>query len=553
MPAARCLIAWGVTSGHSLRCWRCPGRTAPLQLAATVTPLLSADGGLRELHLVLNDLTSVVQVERRLRRANRSLQSISAANSVLIQSGSEPQLLQAFCDALVGPTGHRLVWVGLVAPARRRCASPRTLGRRLRIWMALRFDVTTRHWVEGPSGQAIRTGQPQVCHDLANDERMTPWQERAATCGIRSSVALPIRSTAGVIGVLTMYSGEAHRFDEEEVALLVELAEDLAFGLTSLRRREALAIAEATLSKERQLRESFMANSAALIFVADLEDRVIYLNPALEAVLGQPAERIVGRRRPELLRPFAAAQQRANDLEVARRGQPMSFEEVNEEGGGLRHYFTTKFPLRNETGQIYAVGGISTDVTDLRKLEAARQTSEARLAFALEQSSLGAWELDLRDHSAIRNLRHDQIFGYETLLPNWTYEMFLDHVLPEDRTAVENSFQQAVTQRTNWSFECLIQRKDGAIRWIRAAGGHEHVNEGTPCRMAGIVQDISSYKEQEAALRTSETRLRLALAAAAQGLYDLDLISGKAVVNAEYALMLGYDPADFQETNAKWI
>jgi len=530
-----------------------PWEDGPLQLAATVTPLLSADGGLRELHLVLNDLTSVVQVERRLRRANRSLQSISAANSVLIQSGSEPQLLQAFCDALVGPTGHRLVWVGLVSPgeATVRVAAHAGPAAAYLDGIEVRCDDTALG--RGPSGQAIRTGQPQVCHDLANDERMTPWQERAATCGIRSSVALPIRSTAGVIGVLTMYSGEAHRFDEEEVALLMELAEDLAFGLTSLRRREALAIAEATLSKERQLRESFMANSAALIFVADLEDRVIYLNPALEAVLGQPAERIVGRRRPELLPPFAAAQHRANDLEVARRGQPMSFEEVNEEGGGLRHYFTTKFPLRNETGQIYAVGGISTDVTDLRKLEAARQTSEARLAFALEQSSLGAWELDLRDHSAIRNLRHDQIFGYETLLPNWTYEMFLDHVLPEDRTAVDNSFQQAVTLRTNWSFECRIRRKDGAIRWIRAAGGHEHVNEGTPCRMAGIVQDISSYKEQEAALRTSETRLRLALAAAAQGLYDLDLISGKAVVNAEYALMLGYDPADFQETNAKWI
>ena len=39
----------------------------------------------------------------------------------------------------------------------------------------------------------------------------------------------------------------------------------------------------------------------------------------------------------------------------------------------------------------------------------------------------GAWDLDLADHSSHRTPIHDRIFGYETLLPQWTYEMFLDH------------------------------------------------------------------------------------------------------------------------------
>ena len=63
----------------------------------------------------------------------------------------------------------------------------------------------------------------------------------------------------------------------------------------------------------------------------------------------------------------------------------------------------------------------------------ALQASEARLNFALETIRTGAWELDLVDHSANRTLSHDRIFGYETLLPQWTYEMAREHVLPEDR------------------------------------------------------------------------------------------------------------------------
>ena len=56
-----------------------------------------------------------------------------------------------------------------------------------------------------------------------------------------------------------------------------------------------------------------------------------------------------------------------------------------------------------------------------------------------------------------------------------------------------------------------------------------------------------------AEMRVSEERLRLALSAGEQGLYDLDLRTGEATVNDEYAAMLGYDAATFHETNAAWM
>jgi two-component system cell cycle sensor histidine kinase/response regulator CckA len=67
-----------------------------------------------------------------------------------------------------------------------------------------------------------------------------------------------------------------------------------------------------------------------------------------------------------------------------------------------------------------------------------------------------------------------------------------------------------------------------------------------------ILSDQATHRAAERALRESEERLRLALAAAGQGLYDLDVQTGACVVSPEYARMLGYDPAEFRESNAAW-
>ena len=135
--------------------------------------------------------------------------------------------------------------------------------------------------------------------------------------------------------------------------------------------------------------------------------------------------------------------------------------------------------------------------------------SEERLRFALETVHIGAWDLDLVDHSAFRSLEHDRIFGYAQQLPEWTYEMFLEHVVPEDRAAVDDKFQRAMEQMSDWNFECRIRRADGQLRWIWSAGRHTEDAAGTPRRMAGIVQDITGRKQVEEELRRSRDELEL--------------------------------------------
>lgn len=131
---------------------------------------------------------------------------------------------------------------------------------------------------------------------------------------------------------------------------------------------------------------------------------------------------------------------------------------------------------------------------------------EERLRFALESMGVGEWSLDLVTHAAERSLLHDRIFGYETLLPTWTYEMFLEHIIPEDREMADRKVEDAIARGTNSDVECRIIRRDGELRWIRACGRHYHRPSGHPI-MVGTVEDITERKMAEEELRAAKQSL----------------------------------------------
>lgn len=132
--------------------------------------------------------------------------------------------------------------------------------------------------------------------------------------------------------------------------------------------------------------------------------------------------------------------------------------------------------------------------------------SEERLKLALETNFTGAWDLNLVDHSSFRTLIHDQIFGYDHLLDEWTFEMFMEHVIPEDREFVGHTFKTATDNLSDWKFECRIRRVDGQIRWISAIGQHMFDADGNPAYLSGIVQDITYLKEAEQELKIAKEK-----------------------------------------------
>ncbi|MGV8084171.1 MAG: PAS domain S-box protein [Coriobacteriia bacterium] len=173
--------------------------------------------------------------------------------------------------------------------------------------------------------------------------------------------------------------------------------------------------------------------------------------------------------------------------------------------------------------------------------------SEAAFAFALETTHTGIWDLDEVDGTAFRSLEHDRIFGYQELLPEWTLQTFLTHVVPEDRDRIGGLFRASAETGCDLEFECQIQRTDGELHWIWAKGRHRVDEHGHP-RIAGVVQDITSHKNAEEALAASEHRYRALLTASSAVMFRF---------NADWSQMLeirspGYVAAT-EMPNPRWI
>jgi PAS domain S-box-containing protein len=128
--------------------------------------------------------------------------------------------------------------------------------------------------------------------------------------------------------------------------------------------------------------------------------------------------------------------------------------------------------------------------------------SERWLRLALEAAGMGVWDLDLTSGESTRSLRHDQIFGYQTLQPRWSTEILVRHVLTEDRPRAEESFRRAL-EAGDLRLECRVRWPDESIHWIALEGQVLRDAQARPVRMIGVITEVTARKVAEEALRQS--------------------------------------------------
>ena len=253
------------------------------------------------------------------------------------------------------------------------------------------------------------------------------------------------------------------------------------------------------------------------VVVADRNGKFTVFNPAAELLLGVgatatgPGEwtETYGVFLPDGVTPFPA-----EELPLARaiRGESVNDVEIHIRNSRVpagASISVSGRPIRTAEGSIGGGVVVLRDVTEDKRAEKALKESEERLQLALDSAQMGAWDLDLVHDTAVRSLRHDQIFGYPSLRPEWSSEIFLTHVLPEDRELVKERFQEAFATG-QLDMECRVLWPDQSVHWI-GAQGHVYYNEETkPVRMMGVVRDVSERKRAEKVLAERSTQLESA-------------------------------------------
>jgi HD-GYP domain-containing protein (c-di-GMP phosphodiesterase class II) len=262
-----------------------------------VTLVQMPSPGQRLLRASFIDITERKAAERTLQRLNRTLRTLSHGNEALVRAASEPELVTEMCRVIVETGGYRMAWVGIPQEDAAKSVTPVAWAGEVGQYLeTARITWADEARGRGPHGRAIRSGEPQVTQDLGADPGMAPWREAAKERGFAASVVLPLKDASGVFAALTIDSGETGAFDTDELKLLQELADDLAFGIRSLRDRRA----HETL--DQRWRTSLEATVGAIANTVEMRDpytsghqqRVARLAVAMARQMALPEHRIQG-------------------------------------------------------------------------------------------------------------------------------------------------------------------------------------------------------------------------------------------------------------------
>jgi PAS domain S-box-containing protein len=259
--------------------------------------------------------------------------------------------------------------------------------------------------------------------------------------------------------------------------------------------------------------------------VQDPDGHYVLVNRQFAETSGLPREELIGKTAFDLVPAHLAEQSRAEDRQILADGVPLQLERtVPLPGRGLRTFLLTRFPMRDGDGNIYGMGGIAADITELKHAEHELEAALTFLRAILESANYAIIATDTQGIIRTFNPAAEMLLGYgaEEVIGKATPELF--HA-PEELAARAALLENRYGEPIGSGFDVLIavarrQRLEESERiFVRKDGGRVPVSlsitairgaQGAITGYLGIAADISARKESDAAIeqlnRTLERR-----------------------------------------------
>ena len=225
-----------------------------------------SSGKIKSVLAVGRDIAELKKAELTEKILTRTISLQSKSGSALVHAKSEQELLNDICQLAVESGGYLMAWVGFAEFDSAKSVRPVAQSGYEEGYL----DHINISWADnergsGPTGTAIRTGTTVALNDIQTSSSMKLWREAAIERGYRSCIALPLIIDGRAIGSLTIYSIEPDTFGKESSKLLMELANDLAYGILTLRIRVERDAADRALKESiRKLEEKELAKTRFL-------------------------------------------------------------------------------------------------------------------------------------------------------------------------------------------------------------------------------------------------------------------------------------------------
>jgi len=455
----------------------------------------------------IRDITERKRAEESLSNKNQTLKALNLCNHELLHAVDEQSLLDAICKIIVEIGGYQTAGVGFaehnvdktVRFVARHGDNNDYLAKAKVNWR----DDNVRG--RGPVGVAIRSGKPHIIQDMKTEPSFKPWRKAALECGYASAVAIPLTVEEMVLGVMVVYSSETNDFDNDKLALLVSLANNLAYGIQSLRVKHGQQLAKAALHESEEKYSKAIEASPDPIILTRLRDGMIFdVNQAAVTTTGYSREELLGKTTLEL--GFYNKEDRQKLIDALQEnGRFSDYEFFFKRKDGEKRILSSSAVVMNIDGED-CIFLISHDITERKHVDLALSESEHKLRSAFETSPDAIAITSLKDGVIMEvNQGFIQTVGFskEELIGKSSIELGI-WPDPEDRKKFVNALQSTgfVT-----GMNIKIRRKNGVVIPILISASVIHF--GGESYIFSASRDISDMQESSDKLERANWLLEL--------------------------------------------
>lgn len=308
---------------------------------------------------------------------------------------------------------------------------------------------------------------------------------------------------------------------------------------------------EALQASEKQI-QAILDNAAAVIYLKKPDGTYVLVNALFEKLFHVRRDTITDKTDYELFPKDMADAFRKNDQTVLQTGKVLEIEEVAPQDDGPHTYLSVKFPLTHPDGSIYAVCGISTDITERKLAERELQESEQRFRRAVTFAPFpimihaedGEVVMISESWTTLTGYTHAEISTTE----DWSAKAYGErHQLVKKVIDDLYNIQAPVAEG-----EFEIQAKNGrAMTWSFSSAPLGRLRDGRRIVMS-MAMDVTERKRAEESLRHSEELTRFWLNATTDGVWDWNLETDAVYLSSRFKEMFGYTDAEMENHAGAW-
>lgn len=270
--------------------------------------------------------------------------------------------------------------------------------------------------------------------------------------------------------------------------------------------------AEEALRESEERYRQIAENIREVFWMADADlSRMIYVSPAYEKVWGKTCQSLYADPKSwaESIHPDDRQRVMETIFPRSSEGHTVEYRIIHPDGN-IRWVLDRGFPVRNLSGEIYRIAGIAEDITARKLAEQALRESEERYRFAMNATSDGVWDWNIKADEVMRSPCFFSMLGYQEEELESRCGQWQGLIHPDDRSMVLNALNEYLTaKRDTFRIEYRMLHKSGEPVWILSGGSVVAYDEnGDSLRMVGTHLDITERKQAEVEAKGFEAKLR---------------------------------------------